>query len=117
MKFKIDENLPIELAALLQDEGYDASTIYSESLKGAKDPTVIAVCQDEQRVLVTLDLDFADIKTYPPQDYAGIIVLRPYRQDKPYLLSFFQKLIPAISQHPLKGHLWIAEEGKIRIRE
>jgi predicted nuclease of predicted toxin-antitoxin system len=117
MKFKIDENLPIELAELLQDEGYDASTIYSESLKGAKDPTVIAICQDEKRVLVTLDLDFADIKTYPPQNHAGIIVLRPYRQDKPYLLSFFQKLIPAINQHPLKGHLWIAEEGKIRIRE
>jgi hypothetical protein len=117
MKFKIDENLAIEIADLLQDEGYEASTIYSESLKGAKDPTVIAVCQEEQRVLVTLDLDFADIKTYPPQNYEGIIVLRPYRQDKPYLLSFFQKLIPAISQHPLKGHLWIAEEGKIRIRE
>lgn len=41
MKFKIDENLPIELADLLQNEGYDASTIYSESLKGAKDTTVI----------------------------------------------------------------------------
>ncbi|MCA6573582.1 MAG: DUF5615 family PIN-like protein [Pseudanabaena sp.] len=116
MKFKIDENLPIELAEILQNEGYDASTIYSESLKGAKDPTVIAVCQDEQRVLVTLDLDFADIQTYPPQNYAGIIVLRVYRQDKPYLLSFFQQLIPEIRQHPLKGNLWIVEEGKIRIR-
>jgi predicted nuclease of predicted toxin-antitoxin system len=116
MKFKIDENLPIELADLLQNEGYDASTIYSESLKGAKDPTVIAVCQQEQRVLITLDLDFADIHRYSPQDYAGIIVLRVYRQDKSYLMSFFQKLIPAISQHPLKGHLWIAEEGKLRIR-
>jgi hypothetical protein len=116
MKFKIDENLPIELAGLLQNEGYDASTIYSESLKGAKDPTVIAVCQQEQRVLITLDLDFADIHRYPPHDYAGIIVLRVYRQDKPYLMSFFQKLIPEISQHPLKGHLWIAEEGKLRIR-
>jgi len=116
MKFKIDENLPIELATLLQNEGYDASTIYSEDLKGAKDPTVIAVCQQEQRVLITLDLDFADIKTYPPKDYAGIIVLRVYKQDKPYLISFFQKLIPAIGQHPLEGHLWIVEEGKIRIR-
>jgi len=116
MKFKIDENLPIELATLLQNEGYDASTIYSEDLKGAKDPTVIAVCQQEQRVLITLDLDFADIKTYPPKDYAGIIVLRVYKQDKPYLISFFQKLIPAIGQYPLEGHLWIVEEGKIRIR-
>lgn len=116
MKFKIDENLPIEFAELLQNEGYDASTIYSENLKGAKDPTVIAVCQQEQRVLITLDLDFADIQTYPPQQYAGIIVLRVNKQDKPYLMSFFQNLIPAIAQHSLKGNLWIAEEGKIRIR-
>lgn len=116
MKFKIDENLPVELADLLQNEGYDASTIYSESLKGAKDPTVIAVCQQEQRVLIILDLDFADIHRYPPQNYLGIIVLRVYRQDKPYLMSFFQTLIPAIERHPLKGHLWIVEEGKLRIR-
>lgn len=116
MKFKIDENLPIEFADLLQNEGYDASTIYSEDLKGAKDPTVITVCQQEQRVLVTLDLDFADIQAYPPQQYVGIIVLRVNKQDKPYLMSFFQKLIPAIAKHSLKGHLWIAEEGKIRIR-
>lgn len=70
----------------------------------------------EERVLITLDLDFADIHRYPPQGYVGIIVLRVYRQDKPYLMSFFQKLIPAIAQHLLKGHLWIVEEGKLRIR-
>ena len=116
MKFKIDENLPIEFADLLQNEGYNASTIYSEALKGAKDPTVIAVCQQEQRVLVTLDLDFANIQAYPPQQYAGIIVLRVNKQNKPYLMSFFQRLIPTIKQHPITGHLWIAEEGKIRIR-
>ena len=45
MKFKIDENLPIELADLLQDEGYDASTIYSESLKGAKDRAINSISQ------------------------------------------------------------------------
>ena len=43
MKFKIDENLPIELTNLMRNEGYDASTIYSEDLKGAKDLIVIAV--------------------------------------------------------------------------
>ena len=41
---------------------------------------------------------FADTREQvTPQNYAGIIVLRPYRQDKPYLLSFFQKLITAIN--------------------
>ena len=48
MKFKIDENLPIELANLLQDEGYDASTIYSESLKGAKDRAINSISEKKQ---------------------------------------------------------------------
>ncbi|AFY73776.1 hypothetical protein Syn7502_01724 [Synechococcus sp. PCC 7502] len=116
MKFKIDENLPIEFADILKNNGYEASTIYSEALKGAKDTIVISVCQREERALITLDLDFADIQTYPPQDHKGIIVLRVSKQDKPYLILFLEKILPALSQYPLEGHLWIAEEGKIRIR-
>ena len=30
--------------------------------------------------LVTLDLDFSDIRVYPPSDYAGIVVMRPSLQ-------------------------------------
>ena len=32
MKFKIDENLPVEIAALLQEAGYDATTILDQEL-------------------------------------------------------------------------------------
>ena len=116
MKFKIDENLPIEFADLLQTEGYDASTVYSESLKGAKDSTIIKVCQEEERTLITLDTDFANTQVYPPELHHGIMVLRVRKQDKSYLISFFQKVIPQFSQNPVAKHLWILEEGKIRIR-
>lgn len=116
MKFKIDENLPIEFADLLQAEGYDASTVYYESLKGTKDSILIAVCQVESRILITLDTNFANTLAYPPHLYEGIVVLRVRKQDKPYLISFFQKVIPSFSQNPIRNHLWIVEEGKIRIR-
>ncbi|MDF5725367.1 MAG: DUF5615 family PIN-like protein [Rhizonema sp. PD37] len=66
MKFKIDENLPVELADLLQSAGYDAMTVNQQKLSGEKDPIILEICQQEGRVLVTLDLDFADIRTYPP---------------------------------------------------
>ena len=65
MRFKIDENLPVEAADLLQAAGHEATTIHDEHLVGQPDPNVAQVCRDECRALVTLDLDFSDIRTYP----------------------------------------------------
>ena len=61
------ENLPSDLGALLSGDGHDAHSVLDEHLRGAADPSIAKVCQDEQRILITLDLDFANIKTYPPQ--------------------------------------------------
>jgi len=43
LKFKIDENLPSELAADLRDLGHEADTMFDESLLGTKDPLLLAV--------------------------------------------------------------------------
>jgi predicted nuclease of predicted toxin-antitoxin system len=77
MKFKTDENLPMEVAALLNRHGHDAVRVDEQGLAGVADAGVAAVCLVEQRAIVTLDLDFADIRAYPPENYSGIIVLRP----------------------------------------
>ncbi|MDI6784119.1 MAG: DUF5615 family PIN-like protein [bacterium] len=90
MKFKIDENLPNEIAVLLSNAGFDALTVSEQNLKGTADSILLNVCRQENRVLITLDLDFTDIRTYPPQDYPGIIVMRVGRQSKPHVLEVFQ---------------------------
>jgi len=72
VKSKFDENLPSDLGALLCADGHDAHSVLDEDLRGAADPAIAKVCQDEQRILITLDLDFAHIKNYPPQDYPGL---------------------------------------------
>lgn len=61
MQFKIDENLPIEAARLLAQAGHEAKTVHEQQLVGRPDDQVVAVCHDEGRALVTIDLDFADI--------------------------------------------------------
>lgn len=117
MKFKIDENLPVEVAELLQQANYDAMTVHDQNLQGRNDTTLSQICQQEKRILITFDLDFADIRIYPPEEYPGIIVLRLPRQDKPYVLSVLQRLIPQICLNPLEQRLWIVEENQLRIRE
>jgi predicted nuclease of predicted toxin-antitoxin system len=116
MKFKIDENLPIELAGELLVAGHEAVTVDDQKLIGSSDSVLSEICRSEGRVLVTLDLDFADIRTYPPENYSGMIVLRIGRQDKQHVLDVFRKLLNAIGREPLEGHLWIVEENRIRIR-
>lgn len=116
-RFKIDENLPIEAAEILEDAGHDAVTILAQGMVGELDPKVASVCQAENRALITLDLDFSDIRTYRPGDYTGIIILRPRNQAKQTVLAFVSQLIAVLETgEPLGGHLWIVQETGLRIR-
>jgi len=58
MKFKVDENLPIEVADSLRQAGYDAASVPEQRLEGSPDPDIAYVCQQEGRALITLDTDF-----------------------------------------------------------
>ncbi len=116
MQFKIDENLPVEIAELLIQASYDALTVVSQGLQGKPDPTIVDVCVHERRVLVTLDLDFADIRACPPHRYPGFIVLRVKRQNKKHLIQVFQRIVPILGQEQVEGRLWIVEETQVRIR-
>src|SRR3972149_4234579 len=80
MKFKIDENLPTEIAEILRTAGYDALTVRDEAMMGEVDSQIMRICQHENRILVTIDTDFADIRSYPPRLLPGIMVLRLSRQ-------------------------------------
>ncbi len=116
-RFKIDENLPGDLANLLEGAGHDATTVSRQWLGGAADRDVIAACLQEGRVFVTLDLDFADIRHYPPKEHAGLIVLRLGRQDKATVTDVFERLLNMLTGESVEGRLWIVEEDRVRIRE
>ena len=60
MIFKIDENLPAECAVLLRGAGFGADTVAEENLEGADDTVIARSIRAEGRVLITLDLDFAN---------------------------------------------------------
>ncbi len=117
MRFKTDENLPVEIAELLSQHGHDAITVAAQGLGGVADPGVASVCQAEKRAIVTLDLDFSDIRRYPPESYAGIIVLRPVLQTIPALLTMLTRAIALLATEPLDGCLWIVDDHRVRIRD
>ena len=116
MRFKVDENLPVEVADLLRAAGHDALTVLDQKLGGHPDRTLGDTVRDEKRALITLDLDFADIRTFPPSEYSGLIVLRLAIQAKPRVLWLIERMIPLLNTEPLIGMLWMVDETALRVR-
>ena len=116
MKFKIDHNLPIELAELIRDSGHEAMTAAEQGMAEADDDVLAEHCRMESRCIVTLDMGFASIKSYPPDAYPGIVVLRARRQDKPTVLATGQSFVRLLDAGALANRLWILEPDRIRMR-
>lgn len=116
MTFKIDENLPLETVDVIHAAGHHAVTASQQGLAGAEDEILAARVRQEKAVLITLDRDFSDIRTYRPEDYAGILVLRPKRQDKATVLRFVRQAMTLLLTVSPAGQLWIVEADRVRIR-
>jgi predicted nuclease of predicted toxin-antitoxin system len=117
VRFKIDENLPVEAAQILKVAGFTADTIQDENLSGSDDETVARRSRSEDQILVTLDLDFANIQAYPPGTHTGVVVLRLKRQDKGTVLAYVRRLIAALPHRSPVGELWIVGGNRIRFRQ
>lgn len=117
MKFKLDENIPTSAVEILRSAGLETSTVSEQGLSGIEDPQLFDIIQDEERVLVTLDLGFSDIRAYPPIEHNGIIVLRPKSQDIHNILSFIQRITVLCTSEKLHHRLWIIDNNRLRIRE
>jgi predicted nuclease of predicted toxin-antitoxin system len=117
MHFKLDENMPPAAADLLRDLGHDVMNVYGQGLQSCTDPEVLAACQGEGKVLLSLDLDFSNILVYPPARYAGLIVLRLHKPGPRAVLSLLRRVVPHLGTVPVAGRLWIADEHRIRVRQ
>jgi predicted nuclease of predicted toxin-antitoxin system len=117
MQFKLDQNLPPSAADLLRGYGHNVMTVYEQGLQSCNDPEVLAMCQSEGKVLLSLDLDFSNILVYPPPRYAGLIVLRLHKPGQRAVLSLLRRVVPHLETESVEGRLWIVDEHRIRVRQ
>jgi predicted nuclease of predicted toxin-antitoxin system len=73
--FLVDASLPRSAAARLREMGHLTGDVRDIGFRAATDEVIASHAQRNKQTLVTRDFDFADIRNYPPADYAGIVVL------------------------------------------
>lgn len=116
MLFKIDENLPTSLVGLLTERGHDAHHVEDEGLRSQMDPVVAAAAKEEGRILLTLDVEFADIRKHPPGSHPGIVLFRSSISGAPAISQLVLDLLESVPESDLTGMVTIVEQGRIRIR-
>ena len=116
MNVKLDENLPESLIEIFAQYGHQAITVSQEGLAGAADEPLFEVAKEEGRLFVTLDLDFSDIRAFPPNTHPGIIVIRPRSKGRNTLRRVVQSLLQQVVLETLSGALIIVDEAHIRTR-
>lgn len=116
MKFKVDENLPAELATDLRDLGHDADTVIDEKLRGAPDVIAVQAASASGRVLLTLDKGIANLQRYPIDAHSGVVLFRPDTLGRRAVLAFVRERLQRILELDLDGRLTVVGSDRIRLR-
>jgi predicted nuclease of predicted toxin-antitoxin system len=113
---KVDENLGESHARLVREAGYDCDRVTDEGLSGASDEELWAKVVAESRLFITLDLDFSDVRRYPPGTHPGVLLLRPIDSARDSVAAVLRKVLERHDLHDLVGCLAIADVDRTRIR-
>jgi predicted nuclease of predicted toxin-antitoxin system len=115
MKIKLDENLPLGLAALLKESGHDVHSAQQEGLSGRPDREIWETAQKESRFLITQDLDFSDFRKFAPGAHSGILLVRLHSPSRRNLTERIGELLQQENVSDFFGCFVVATERKVRV--
>ncbi len=115
MKIKLDENIPFRLVALLEALGHDVQTPAEEQLAGRPDADLWAAVQAESSFLITLDMDFSDVRRFVPGGHHGILLIRLHSPSRSQLIDRIVELFRTEDVRGWTRCFVVATERKIRL--
>jgi predicted nuclease of predicted toxin-antitoxin system len=113
---KLDENLGQSHAELVRQAGHTADRVTDQGLSGAADPTVWLRVVTEGRFFITLDLDFSDVRQFPPGSHPGLLLIRPRSNSRDAVAEILEQVLREYPLDTLKGCFVVADLNNTRIR-
>lgn len=116
MKLKLDENISRHIQPELEALGHDVMTVAEEGLLSQPDPVIAAAARFEGRILLTLDVEFADLRKYPPGSHPGIVLFRPRGHGPLAVNEVIRDFVTRASVDEVSGCVVVVEPDRIRVR-
>jgi predicted nuclease of predicted toxin-antitoxin system len=116
MKIFADECVYKITVTLLRSWGHDVLTTQDVGLAGKPDEEILAYAMMHERVLITIDMDFSNIRHYQPKSHKEIIVAKIRPRNANAVHKVLEHLLRNIEPDRIRGSLVIVDQNKYRIR-
>lgn len=116
-KFKLDENIPKSSLSIFSSKGVNAENVYNEGVSGCTDKKLIKICEKENRILVSQDLDFSDINLLRNTKIRGVVILRIKNQSSEKVNKTLIRFLNYLETRDINRQIIILDENKLRIKE
>jgi predicted nuclease of predicted toxin-antitoxin system len=113
MRFLADESCDIVVVRTLRSAGHDVLSV-AESARGAKDPAVLALARNEQRVLLTEDKGFGRLVYAAGQGALGVVLLRFPARARRLLEAAVLEAVARLEEQ-LARSFTVVEPGRVRV--
>jgi predicted nuclease of predicted toxin-antitoxin system len=116
VRFLVDMNLSAGVAAALRAAGHEAVHLRELGLEALDDLGIFARAAAERRVVVTFDLDFADILAASSGRSVSVILLRLRAMTTANVVRRLPDVLRRTAADLESGAIVIVEEARLRIR-
>jgi len=117
MRFLLDADIPCSSARVLRKLGHEVLDVRDINLGAATDEEIMKYAKQNNFILVTRDIEFANILRYPKDSHVGIVVLRlPFDFTSEQINFVLNDFIESVKVEELMNNVTIVELGKYRIR-
>ena len=114
MRFLADENCDTKVVKALREAGHDVAFVL-ESNPGADDSKVFQLAREQNRVILTADLDFGQLSEFERELPLGIVLLRLHPLQR---TSRIERIVTVLNSlgDAIRHNLVVIEPGQVRIR-
>ncbi|MFQ6059237.1 MAG: DUF5615 family PIN-like protein [Anaerolineae bacterium] len=106
----------MEAQAVLRSWHHTVETAQDAGLLGQDDSVLLAHAVQQGQILITNDLDFGDIRHYPPLHHCGVIVLRIRPKSADRVHTVLRRFLATTTQQEMRRALVIVDAVKYRVR-
>lgn len=116
MKILADHCVYGKTVKFLRAQGHEVITLQEIGQAKAADPQVLTLAQSLDAVLVTNDKGFGNILTYPPERYAGILLLRVTATNQQRVHQILLDFLKSHDRESLRKALVVIDARTYQIR-
>lgn len=116
LRLFLDQNLRVEIARALRDDGHDVVHAGEVGLERRDDARIFRRAQQHQHAIITFDADFAERALWASEAHRGVIRLRVEAQTPTRVIPVLCSFLAAYPAERLRNTLAIITENKVRLR-